>query len=175
MARAGIKDLRDDEIIRFLRFNVSESAPSTFTQQSFDTQLSIDRGLIWMIAWIEYTLALQDIDDPAQDAMEILSMHVARESKTSILGLHDADCIFRASIVKDRFATIGTEAGPVVNVDQYPRMRVFPIPLPYAAQDIHIGILGSAAAAKTVTGRIAYILRRVSDKFFYRVAQTLIS
>lgn len=173
--RVAYKDLTDDEIIRFLRFKVIESAPATYTQISYDTQLSIDRGLIWMIHWIEFTLSAQHIDDPAVDTTEQIQFQITRESQSAMLGFDDADLITKQSLEKDRADTIGTPAGPVVILDHSPKVIYFPLALPFAAQNIHVGLISSAAAAKSVSGRIAYTLRRVSDKFFYRVAQALIS
>lgn len=174
MARRS-KDLGDEEIVRFQRFNVAESAAATYTEQSYDTQLSIDRGFIWMIHWIEAALYAGQIDDPAQDAAESISIQILRESQAGILSLSDPDVMWMVTKQKDRMATIGTDAGPVVHLDSYPLIWSFPIPLPFAAQNIHIGVVSTCAAPQSVSGRVAYTLRRVSDKFFYRVAQALIS
>lgn len=169
------KDLRDDEILRFLRFTVTESAAATYTQQSYDTQLSIDRGLIWMIHFIEYDMHAASIDDPAADAFEQITCAITRESKTAIPNLDDPDLISRFRILKDRSAAIGTDAGPMFFMSETPNKIPYSPPIVFAAQNIHVGLLSTSTAAKTVTGRIGYTLRRVSDKFFYRVAQALIS
>lgn len=169
------KDLRDDEILRFLRFSVTESAAATFTEESYDTQLSIDRGLIWMIHWIEVDLTSPSCDDPAAAAHESVLVQISRESKSATLGLNDADLIYTGSVIWHRSAAIGTDAGPMATYEFSPYKYNYDPPLPFAAQNIYVGVEGSAAAAKTVKGRIGYTMRRVTDKFFYRVAQALIS
>lgn len=169
------KDIGDEEIVRFQRFKVVESAAGVFTQQSYDTQLSIDRGFVWMIHWLEAEMNATQIDDPAQDGYESIAMQITRESQTGLLELSDPDCIMTASKVKDRTATIGTDTGPVIVLDSAPIVYSWPLPLIYAATEIHVGVQGSSAAVKSVAGRIAYTIRKVSDKFFYRVAQALIS
>lgn len=175
MAKGSIRDLKDDEIIRFLRFSVTESAAATFTEQDYDTQLSIDRGLIWMVHFIEVDANVLDLDEVAAGGNESINLQICRESQSDILAFNDSDVIYSFSEVITRSAAIGTDAGPLYNLDYFPKMTKFPIPLPYANQSIYIGLKSTAAAAKTVTGRIGYILRRVSDKFFYRVAHALIS
>lgn len=175
-SRLATKDLRDDEIIRFLRFSITESAAATFTQQSYDTNLSIDRGIIWMIHWIEWDLNVAHIaDDPAQGASESITGQVTREGKSALLQHDDSDLIAKTAVIWKHAATIGTEAGPMYALDTYPKIQHFPIPLPFANQTIYIAILSTAGAAQTSRGRLAYTLRRVTDKFFYRIAQALIS
>jgi hypothetical protein len=169
------RDLRDDEILRFLRFSVTESAAATYTEVSYDTQLSIDRGLIWMIHSVEFDITLANVDQPAAGANENLAVQIMREPQSDISNFADPDLIYLHTIFKDRGAAIGTDAGPVIFGAFRPFRVTFPIPIPYAAQAIHIGIKSTNAAATSSTGRIGYVLRRVTDKFFYRVAQALIS
>lgn len=172
---ASRKDLTDQELIRFLRFSVTESAAATFTQQSYDTQLSIDRGLIWMITWIEFELQAENIDDPAAAGTEHLTVQITRESKTAMLTYDDPDLIELVQLTHDRSAAIGTDAGPMYWQQLNPYMIQYPIPIPYSGRNIYVAAVSTAGAAKTFRGRIAYTLRRVTDKFFYRVAQALIS
>lgn len=173
---ASRKDLKDHEILRFQRFMVTESAPATFTQQSFDTQLSIDRGLLWLIHFIEFAGILpSSIDDPAASASEYISAQITRESKDSLVSLDNADCIAKITLQKERSAAIGTDAGPMVFMGIEPiHLNYYPA-LAYAAQNIYVSIVSTSAAAQVVRGRIGYTLRKVTDKFFYRVAQALIS
>jgi len=174
MAKVG-RDLRDDEIIRFLRFSVTESAAATFTQQSYDTQLSIDRGYIWMIHWIEAQINPNKLEMPAANDIETVSLQIARESQAAMHDLNNPDIIAYTEMQIKRSAAIGTDAGPLWVDWHSPIKTEYPIPLPYAAQEIHVGLVTSHASVQTINGRIAYTLRRVSDKFFYRVAQALIS
>jgi hypothetical protein len=169
------RDLRDDEVIRFQRFEVAESAAATYTEQSYDTQLSIDRGLIWMIHWVEYQITPVKIEVPAVNTHEYASCQICRESQSGMRDLDDPDVVALFEKVVKRADTIGAEAGPLIYYWEVPSLQQFPMPLVYAAQTIHVGVLGTAAAAITLQGRIAYTLRKVTDKFFYRVAQALIS
>lgn len=167
-------DLKDSEILRFLRFSVTESAAATFTQTSIDTNLSVDRGVIWLIHFIEMGLDPEYIDDPAQNATETFKIQVTRESKTAILSYNDADLIEMGIASKDRVATIGTEAGPSIQYAISPHMFKYQPAIPYAAGTIYVGVQSTSSAAKTGVGRIGYTIRHVSDKFFYRVASALI-
>lgn len=169
------KDLRDDEILRFLRFSVTESAAATYTEVSYDTQLSIDRGLIWLIHFIQIEMLGSALDDPAAGAGENLKVQIAREGQSDIVNYSDADLIELAVMEIDRSAAVGTDAGPMYWLSNSPKTFVYAPPLAYAAQNIYIGVKSSSGSAQTAYGRIGYTLRRVTDKFFYRVAQALIS
>jgi hypothetical protein len=171
----GSKDLRDDEILRFLRFAVVESAAATYTQQAMDTQLSIDRGLIWLIHFIEHDLGPQSIDDPAQGTLEYIRFQITRESKAAMVDLDNPDAIYMSSSQMERGATIGTDAGPMWTLSDWPKQAIFSPPIPYAAQTIYIAAQSTSGSARTVRGRIGYTMKRVTDKFFFRVAQALIS
>lgn len=169
------KDLKDDEILRFFRFSLTESAVATFTEESYDTQLSIDRGIIWLLHFIELKMLYSSVDDPAQNAEEHVEFQITRESKSAMLHLNSPDVIFKAQIEKDRTATIGTDAGPVILGSRAPIIYSYAPPIAYAAQSIHVAVHSTCAAVQTVNGRVGYTLRRVTDKFFYRVASALIS
>lgn len=170
------RDLKDEEIIRFLRFTMTESAAGVYTQITLDTNLSIETGLIWLIHWIEWEFGPNEIDEPAAGAIEWIQGQITRESKAAMLNLSDSDVIANYKKMIKRSAAIGTDAGPLWFYDpNIPFMQSFPIPLPFASQNIYCAIQSSSAAAKTIRGRIAYTIRRVSDKFFFRIAQAMIS
>lgn len=168
-------DLKDSDIQRFLRLTLTESAAATYTEFSADTQLSIDRGMIWLINRIEYQISIANLDDAAQNTAESIQCHIARESQSTVLSLSDPDCIDRIRMTDDRYATIGTEAGPLNRWAIDPFTHTFNPPLPYAATTIYGGIISTCGSAATAIVRIGYTLIKVSDKFFYRVAQALIS
>lgn len=170
------KDLKDDEILRFLRFKITESAAATFTQVGYDTQLSIDRGFIWLIHSLEVEgCDMANVEDVAAGGTETIHFQITRESKTANLGIDDADVVQSMNVIATRYATIGTDAGPWCNIEYNPRRFLFPVPLIFGAQNIYFGVTGSGAAAKTVTGRLGYTIQKVSDKFFFRVAQAMIT
>lgn len=173
--KGSLRDLRDDEILRFLRFEVTESAAATYTQKTIDTQLSIDRSIIWMIHSVDvFGINSMNLEDSAQNASESMNLQITRESKSSIIEYDDADLVERFQYAVKRYATIGTDTGPVCIPAVDPLKCVFPIPIAYAAQNIHVGIQTSHATPQVIRGRIGYTLRKVSDKFFYRVASALI-
>jgi len=164
------------EVLRFMRFSVVESAAATYTEQSFDTQLSIDRGMIWLIHFIEFgNLNLSLLEDPAQDAMEYMSCQIVRESKSAIIGLDDSDLVEAITVEKDRTATIGTDAGPIILASTTPIKINYSPPMGYAGQNIIVGVIASAGAAKTVKGRVGYTLKKVNDRQFLSLAHALIS
>lgn len=167
--------IRDEDVLRFMRFNVTESAAATFTEQEYDTQLSIDRGYIWMIHFIEWDINLSQIEDPAQDATETFTGQITRESKSALITQNDSDLIARIRLLKDRSATIGTDAGPVIHAGVSPYKDNYYPAIPYAAQSIYVAIQTSHASVQSLTGRIGYTLARVSEKFFFRVAHALIN
>lgn len=176
MAKKMGKELTDEQIIRVARLRTTETVASTFKQSSIDTQLSVERGVIWMIHWIEFELeSIKHFLEVATSGTDSVQAQVTRESKTSILTPDDNDVIQRATRYITRFGTIGTEAGPETFVYDPIVKYEFPIPLPYASQSIYLGVAGTHASLfHTVTARVGYTIREVSDKFFFRIAQSLV-
>lgn len=178
MARktVSVKPLTDEEIIRISRIRVTESAAATFTQISQDTQLSIERGVIWMIHFIEFNFgSLNLLTEVAAAGSETVDCQVTRESKTAIIPGNDTDLIQAEAIISARSAAIGTDAGPLwveqSRIKRYDYLK----PLPYASQNIHVGVLGSDATGMHVVDvRIGYTIREVGDQYFFRVAQALL-
>ena len=168
------KALEDEAIIRFLRFSVVESAAATFTEQNLDTQLSIERGVIWMLHWVQVEYLVSNLDDPTQNADENLVIQITRDSKTGIVSYNDSDVIEQFSFEHTRAATIGTDAGPMWLSSVSPIKMSYSPAIPFAGSSIFVGVQSTAGAARTVQGRLAYTIRAVSDKFFFRVAQALV-
>jgi hypothetical protein len=171
------RDLTDTEILRIARGRVQESAASTFTQIALDTQLSVERGVIWMINFIEFDFqTLNLLSEVAAAGQEDITAQVTRESKTSLITNADTDMIQKQQFEIGRSAAIGTDAGPLWFASDTIRRFDFPVPIPYAAANIFFGILGTdAGSPHTVDFRIGYTIREVTDKFFFRVAQALIA
>lgn len=170
------KDLSDDEILRLARMRITETASSTFTEKELTTQLSVERGVIWLIHFIEF-----HFEDPSvltevgANTFEDLTAQVTRESKTAILNFDDSDLVQGCNLRMGRSAAIGTDAGPIVNSYQGPIVFDYIVPMPYAAQSIFGGLLGTdASIIHDVNIRIGYTIKEVSDKFFFRVAQALV-
>ncbi len=170
------RELTDEEIVRFLRFSVVESGVATFTQQAFDTQLSIERGVIWLIHAIDWQMLPNGRvgGDPAASGYEVMSAQITRETQTGIIQISDPDCIDRFSDVVERSAAVGTDAGPMLYQRQWPLQHQFLIPVPFAAQQIYVGVVTTFTAVGTIHGRIHYTIKDVPEAYFYRVAHALI-
>jgi len=177
MAKKGlVGELTDEEILRVAKMRLTESSPQTYTQVSQDTQLSVERGVIWLIHFIEFDF--EDLDllvEVGANAFEFVKAQVTRENKTGIILGNDSDLIQRHQFSLARSAAIGTDAGPLYvqynNIVRYD----YPLPLPYASQNIFLGGVGKHAGSKhNINVRIGYTIKTVSEKFFFRVAQALL-
>lgn len=170
----GIKKLTDEDVIRIARISATQGAAAAYVETEHDTQLSIERGVIWLIHGIEFE-APPSLDDAAQGDTEVEHFHIAKASDTAIMQINDPNLIASYKYILKRWATIGTDAGPaIVSFDQIKRIT-FPSPIPFASQNIYFAYQSTQAAAKTAYARILYSLGAVSDAYFYRVAQALIS
>lgn len=176
MAKKSLaRDLSDEEVLRIARMRVTESAAATFTQSNIDTQLSVERGVIWMIHFIEFDFETAGLlGEVAAGTVEDVECQITRESKTGMILSDNADIIQRRKIILSRSAAIGTDAGPLSFITPTVLRVDYPIPLPYASQSIFMGVLGTAATPHTIAARIGYTVREVSDKFFFRIAQALL-
>lgn len=170
------RDLKDDEILRFHREKITESAAGTFTQATGNTQLSVERGFIWLICFVEfYFQAPQLLDEVGAAGNELQQVQVTRESKSAIIDPSDTDMIAFQDIRLTRPAAIGTDAGPLWNFTMMPIRHQFNVPIPYAGREIFVGVKGTDAATAAIFDvRIGYTIKEVSDKFFFRVAQALV-
>ncbi len=173
-SKGGFKNLTDEEIVRVARVKATQGAAAAFVEIALDTQLSIERGVIWLIHFVEFWCDYKVLDDPAQDSFETEMFQVTRDSKSSMIMLDDADLVCMRTWMIKRAATIGTDTGPMWAYGGAPYVRQFPKPIPYAAQNIYFGYQSSNAAIKIGYCRIGYSIRTVGDKFFFRVAQALI-
>jgi len=167
--------LKDEEVVRIARGKVQESAASTFTQMTIDTQLSIERGVIWMIHGVEFHIPNPlDLNEVAVDAREYIQLQLTRESQTSIITPDNPDLIQPYHLQINRSAAVGTDAGPLWFVTEFPKKFIYHKPLPYANQNMYFGMIGTAGVAYTSYVRVSYTIRTVSDKYFFRVAQALL-
>ena len=170
------KDLKDDEILRYARVRVTESAANVYTQVEINTQLSVERGIIWLIHSIEFhTETALNLNEVAASGREFITVQVTRESKSAIIGFSESDMVQGFLKEINRSAAIGTDVGPLYFHHVTPNVYHYPVPMPYASQSIFIGLLASdATVVGTITVRIGYTIKEVSDKFFFRVAQALV-
>jgi len=171
-------DLRETDMLRIARIVAAQSAAAAFVQTEHDTQLSIERGYIWLINMIEFGMNLtsQKFDiDIAANTVECNQFQVTRESQSAIINLNDTAMICNHQEQLVRSPAIGTDAGPLYFQGQSPIRIYFPIPYPYAGQNIYFSFDSSRGSALTVVARIFYTVKNVSDKYFFRVAQSLLS
>lgn len=168
--------LTDEDILRIARVRVVESAAGTYTQVSLDTQLSIERKVIWMIHFIEFNFSnVYLLSEVAAGGTENVIAQVTRESKGSIIAGNDTDLVQQQKHAIGRSAAIGTDAGPLTLTSQAINRFDFPLPMPYAAQNIYVGLKGThASSAHTIDVRIGYSIKTVTDQFFFRVASALV-
>lgn len=169
------KSITDSEVLRMARVSVTETAAATFTQQELDTQLSVERGVIWQIHFVEFFLnGLSLLREVAANAQESIDIQLTRTTQTGIVGLTDPDVLIREAYMLSRSAAIGTDAGPLYFYSTLLKRYEFKLPIPVASQSLFLGILGTAASAHTVSCRIGYNIEHVSDEYFFRVAQALV-
>lgn len=170
------KKIKDEDVLRFARGTVTESSNSTFTQEDMDTQLSVDRGFIWLIHFIEFHFEnVELLSEVAAGANEEISAQITRSTQGSIIKLNDPDLIQSAAIYVSRSADINTDVGPLWYFGKMPLIYSYKIPIPYAGSRIFIGILGTDAATPHIVGfRIGYTTKEVSNQYFFRVAQALV-
>ena len=175
-AKSKIAKLDDQSILRIARGRVTESAAATFTELEIDTQLSIERGIIWMVEWVEFDFAnLDALMEVAAGLSETIQVQLTKTTQTGIANRNDPDIIQFLAIRAARSAAIGTDAGPLWSVFESIKRFNFMTPFPVASQTIFMSILGSdASAVHTVSVRIGYTIKEVTDKFFFRVAQALV-
>lgn len=173
--RNGVPMLTDEDVLRVARIRTTESSAGTFTQTELDTQLSVERGVIWQINFVEFHIDGRPLRVVGANSQYTIAAQVTRSSQTAMLAANSSEIIQQASKGIARSAAIGTDAGPLSFIDTIPQRFDFPIPLPYASQSIYLGIQGNAAIAiATIDVRIGYLIKRVSDEFFFRVAQALV-
>lgn len=176
---SNVSTVKDDEILHVARITAVQSAAAAFAETEHDTQLSVERGYIWMITMVEFgfnIFSTSPYDAVAAGTTERHIFQVTKESQSAGVGMNDASLVCNAMQLINRDAAIGTDAGPLYYQFRFPYIRDFSSnPIPYAAQNIYFGFDSTNAAALTVNCRIFYYLRHVSDKYFFRVAQSLLS
>jgi len=169
------RKLTDEEILRIARGRVTESSAGTFTQVEIDTQLSVERGVIWMLDWVEFDFdSLNLLAEVSANSIETIRAQITRTTQTALVNGNDPDLIQSAGFSLCRSAAIGTDAGPLNFFSARILRYNFHISMPVASQSIFFAIKGSGAAAHVVSARIGYTLRQVTDQYFFRVAQALV-
>lgn len=172
----GVKliSLKEEDILRFLRFSVTESAAATFTQNEYQTNLSLERGMLAAIYTFEIEIPPSSIETPAASGTETLSVQITRESKTALVNFNDSDVLIKVVAQASRGAAIGTDAGPVVMFLTNPQRFDYRPPILFAGESVFVGIQSTNAAAQTIRGRIGYSLISVPEKMYFRVANSLL-
>lgn len=170
----GLKKIGAGDIMNFSRFVVAEAGAGGYNETEIDTNLSAERSLIWFIRMIQLEILPQTVDLPAAGADESLFLQITRESKTAIINYNDADVIEKFTDTAVRSAAIGTDAGPQIDRRITPITIQYKPPIPYGSRSIFIGFQTTAAAPNTIRGRIGYTTEKVSERDFYRIAQSIL-
>jgi hypothetical protein len=170
-----IPKLRSSQILRYMRVVLTESAGSTFTEKTLDTQLSIERGVVMLIHQLEISILPSAFSAVTADSNETFTMQITRTSQSALIDIDDPDSIIRYAWEIRRMAAIGTDAGPMYLYWKNPMFLHFPIPIPYAGANIFAAIQTTNAAAQTGRLRIGYTLAEVSDKEFFRIANAILT
>lgn len=174
---AKLTVLKDDEVVRVIKAYLTLT--SAYAEVSMDTQLSIERGIIWMIHSIQFHIepsanGITALAEVAAAGYESIKMQVTRESESGTLDFQEADLIQSHCMSIGRSAAIGTDAGPLWLYEDSPKVYEYRIPLPYASQSIFFGGQTTTGVDVNIALRIFYTVRSVSDKYFFRVAQALL-
>ena len=171
--RAGI-DLVGKHL-NYLRFSLTESAASTYTELEIDTNLSAERGVMMNIHSIEvYNEDLVNVLEVAQSSVEGIAWHLARESKTAVTPINDADVIAFQNTILFRAPTIGTDAGPLWFLSELVSKVDFALPIPYVKPSIFVAVQGmDASATSRLKGRIGYTLEEIDRTEFIELLVAL--
>lgn len=150
---------------------------TAYAETLIPTNLSLDRGYIWLIHQILFwpTVLTTLWDDVAAGSQEYIIFHVARESKSDILSsLTEADLVAMWKTTIYRTAAIGTDAGPMWHKEEWPARCYFPVPMAYAGSGIYFGAKTSCATGKVFSIEIQHTLVKVKDADYLRVAASLL-
>lgn len=160
------------DVLQRVRADITSTA--AFEQTTISTNLSLDRGYIWLIHkilwWINGAW-----DDAAQGTSEFVSLQLTRESKAAaITSLNEADLIAMVRLAVDRYATIGTDAGPLWWVRTLPLVSDFRIPLPFAGNTLYFATANNASGSLIYSVEIEFTLQKVREKDYFAVASSLL-
>lgn len=152
------------EIPHVWRFDVTESAANTYTEQTVDTNLSAERGVI---AQIDHVSVQIEEMPTANDELHVQG--IINPGQTGILDLDSGNVLFLQHWATPNFAATN-EARRQRMVEGYD----FIVPVPYIAPTITIGIQGtSLAAAARVRARVVYRLKKVSQAQYLALLSSL--
>ncbi len=177
MAKKEIASLKDDEVVRILRHRCIQGSADAFKECEIETQLSIERSIVWMIHSIEFDFEnISQMSPVAANDERWMAQQVTRESKSAIVNSDDTDLLQKSKIQVARSAAIGTDAGPLWVGNDTIRTIHYPKPILYAGSKIFWSVDTENFTAAIYMGlRIFYTIARVDDKQFFRVASSLLS
>ena len=156
------------------RVRASQSINNTYGEVTISTNLSIDRGYIWLIRRILFYWDTE-LEDAAQNAEEGYTFQITRESKAACLTtLNSADLIALHRYVCVRAATIGTDVGPMWWITQKPLIVEFPTPLAFAGNNLYFGVLSQIGTAVIYSTEIQFTLQKVKEGDYLRIASALL-
>lgn len=164
--------LKENEVLRFARFNVVESSNATFTEISLDTNLSIRTPFVWQVRALQLEILAAANEWPADGATETIIVQFTRESKSAILNYNDPDLLEK--VTRELRRVDISAVGNVHQVVQNPITVNYNSPIIYANSNLYIGILSTfGSGVANVRGRIGFTIEKVSEKAFFRFASAL--
>ncbi len=177
MAKDKLPTLKDDEVVRVLRHRCIQASADAFKECEIETQLSIERSVVWMIHAIEFDFEnISQMSPVAANDERWMAQQVTRESKSTIVNSDDTDLLQKSKIQTVRSAAIGTDAGPLWITNDTIRIIHYPKPLLYAGSKIYWSVDTENFTAAVYMGvRVFYTIAKVDDKQFFRVASSLLS
>lgn len=148
----------------FWRFDLTESAANTYSEQTIDTNLSAERGVIALIDTI--TIQLPELTT-ADDEIEV--QFIIHDGQTAILDLDDVNMIWKQHYIVQGFST-----DAAVVFMEFVKTHNFVNAIPYIAPNLTLGIQGtSLAAAGRVRGRVGYRLKKVTQSQYLALLSSL--
>lgn len=145
------------------RFDLTESSANTYTEQSVDTNLSAERGVIGLIDEI---IIQRDIMPTSLDEIELQLL--INSGQTDILDLDHSQVIWMQHW---RFGTF-TDAGR--HLDETVSRWEFYNPIPFVNPTITLGIKGtSLAAAGRIRMLVNYRVQKVTQNDYLKLLASL--
>lgn len=144
------------------RFDLTESAANTYTEQSVDTGINLESQFVAMVHHVS-------VQRPALSASDVQHVQfVSNAGQVDVLDLDNPIQLLFQTWHQGAFTDPGGVAHALVNGFD------FRIPFPYVGSTITMGIKGeSLASALRIRARVWYTLEKVPEAEFLRLLAAL--
>ncbi len=157
------------------RVRAEQSITNTYAEVAMSTNLSIDRGYIWLIHKVLFWASTFALEEPAASATELYRFQLTRESKPATINtLNSADLIAVFQSCIKRSAAIGTDAGPLYWVTAMPYEITYPVPLAFAGNNLYFGVSSSNSGAVSFSVEVQIVLQKDKETDYFRIASALL-